>query len=74
MWILIIVSLVTGEKVIEEPGFRNQVLCEQRLALYKGLDTSKYRGVCVRKLTFNEGELDNGTRRKSGVRYSAADD
>ena len=65
MWILIIVSLVTGEKVIEEPGFKTQDFCNKRLEFYKGIDTSKYRGACIHRITFNEGELNNGTRRKS---------
>lgn len=50
MWFLIIISLVTGEKIIEEGMFISEIVCEKRLSKFKGFDIVKYKSICVRVL------------------------
>lgn len=73
MWILIVISLITGERIIEESPFRNQSSCEERMKQFKGMDATKYKIVCIHKTLFNEGERDHGIGSKSGVRDSASE-
>jgi hypothetical protein len=53
MWLLIIISSVTGEKVLEELPFKSEVACEKRLNQFKELDTAKDKRACVRMLEKN---------------------
>ena len=55
MFILVIISLVSGGIVLEERGFRSEEMCEKRATKYiMKSNKDRYRAVCVRELQRNK--------------------